>query len=428
MLFDQGNPYRNGLPEILRLDRRDFSFGISPVNLEAVNRPARWSVFTFMAADDPALSALMFDDLLEMKAVGSSADVHVSAVFIGPLLTDSLFIRLNAGTSFSEDIVLRFLRIDSHPKTLNETIRNNSLIFPAEKRMLILSGHGNGWKGLLPDFKTWKMYLKKGVELPVGDIDPNLALLRSCHSGTMEAIRSRFHPEEESTGSAFDVVAFDACNMANIEALDFFAGNAPFIVASEAPEPGTGYPYDRILGRLAAHPGMGSGELANHVVASVAGFYQSAGDPRVSKMLTQSVFNGTHLPGLCERIGALSRTLYASMDEKVFRAVQECMKNTFAFRGGFMDLIGFALNLEEAWISPEITMKARSLADFYDHSGVVVYKEVAGGKELPNGLSIYAPDPGEFNPDYDRLLPLLHPEFVHWKQFLESYYGWLARV
>lgn len=35
----------------------------------------------------------------------------------------------------------------------------------------------------------------------------------------MEAIRSRFDPAEDYTGAAFDVVAFDACKMANLEAL-----------------------------------------------------------------------------------------------------------------------------------------------------------------------------------------------------------------
>lgn len=425
MLFDQSNPYRNGLPDILQLEEADFDFDISPANLEAVDRLARWSVFTFMAADDPALSASMFDDLLEMKSVGSSSDVHISAIFIGPLLTDSLFMRLNAGTSFPEDIVLRFLRIPSDPKILRETVTNNSALFPAEKRILILSGHGDGWKGLLPDFKTWKMYLKKGVALPSGDIEPNLARLNHSYARTMEAIRSRIDPAEDYTGAAFDVVAFDACKMANVEALVLFANNVPFIVASEAPEPGTGYPYDRILSQLVDHPGMDPGELANHVVAAVNDYYQSTNDPRLSKMLTQAVFDGTHLPGLCERIGALSRALCSSMDEKVFRAVNECIKNTFSFRGGFLDLIGFALNLEDAWISPEINMRAQSLTYFYEHSGVVVYKEVAGGKELPNGLSIYAPDPGEFNRDYLRILPLLPGEFIHWKQFLDKYYTWL---
>jgi hypothetical protein len=156
MLFGQGNPYRHGLPDVLQLEEADFDFDISPVNLKAVGRVAHWSVFTFMAADDPALSASMFDDLLEMKSIGSTPDVHISAIFIGPLLTDSLFMRLNVATSFPEDIVLRFLRIESNPKILSETIRNNAAIFPDGKRILILSGHGNGWKGLLPDFKTWK--------------------------------------------------------------------------------------------------------------------------------------------------------------------------------------------------------------------------------------------------------------------------------
>ncbi|MDD5696021.1 MAG: clostripain-related cysteine peptidase, partial [Bacteroidales bacterium] len=371
--------------------------------------------------------AAMFDDLLEMKSVGSNKDLHVCAMFFGPLLTDTFFARLNASTPFPEDIIFRFLHADSNPTILIESIRNNSVIFPSEKKMLILSGHGNGWKGLLPNLQTWKRYLKKGIALPYGKIEPNLQQLEACYWQTLEAIRARFRPEDDYRGSPFDLVAFDACKMANIEALALFADNVPCIVASEAPEPGTGYPYDRILGKLADHPGMDSGEMAKHIVASVTDFYESADDPGLSKMLTQSVFNGTHLPGLCERIGALSRALCSSMNEKACQIVNECMHNTYSFGGGFLDLIGLALNLESAWISREVTLKARSLTDYYEHSGVVVYKQVAGGKELPNGLSIYAPDPYEFSPDYLHLLPSLPGDFLYWKQFLEMYHTWSVR-
>ena len=426
MLFDQGNPYRNGLPDILRLEERDFEFGISPVNLEAVNRNTSWSVFTFMAADDPALSASMFDDLLEMKAIGSSSDVHVSAIFIGPMLTDSLFLRLNRGSAFADDIILRFFRIRSDPKILKETITNNAIIYPAEKRMLILSGHGNGWKGLLPDFQTWRMYMHKGLILQSGDVESNLRHLQGCHESTIGAIRSRFGPDEDYYGARFDVVAFDACGMANVEAMMVYADHVPFIVASEGAEPGSGYPYDLILKKLTDDPGMDPGELASQVVASVADFYRSAVEPGLRKMITQAVFDGTHLHGLCGRIGSLAQALSSSMKKGSVLAIRDCIDQSCSFTGGFMDIIGFALNLEGAWISPEISMKARSLIDFYEHSGLVVHKEVAGGKNGPNGLSIYAPRPGDFSQDYIQLLPLLPAEFSQWKQFLEEYHSELS--
>ena len=90
-----------------------------------------------------------------------------------------------------------------------------------------------------------------------------------------------------------------------------------------------------------------------------------------------------------------------------------------------MDLIGFALNLENAWISPEVSLKARSLIDYFEHSGFVLFKEVAGGKHLPNGLSIYAPSPDDFSQDYLDLLTLLPGGFLNWTLFLGLYYSWL---
>ena len=426
MLFNQGNPYRKGLPEVLRLGREDFHFGISTVNLAAVNRIARWSVFTFMAADDPALSASMFDDLMEMKSIGSTQDVHISAIFIGPLLTDSFFLRFNPETSFSEDIILRFLRINSDQKTLLETIINNAAIFPSEKKILILSGHGNGWKGLLPDLKSWKMYKEKGIALPAGDLDPNLQHLQECYQRTMQAIRSRFTPDEEYHGATFDVVAFDACKMANVEALVLYSDKVPYIIASEAPEAGTGYPYDLILRKLADHPEMDPEELAKQIVASLNKYYQSPDDHELSKEFTQAVFDGRYLPGLCDRIGSLASALISGINEKSFPVIKDCIRRTCLFNGGFMDLIGFALNLENAWISPEVSLKARSLIDYFELSGLVLYKEVAGGKHLPNGLSIYAPTPDDFSQDYLDLLAILPSSFLKWTLFLGLYYSWLS--
>ncbi len=426
MLFAEGNPYRKGLPDVLHLDRSDFQCGISISNLEAVGKQARWNVFTYMAADDPVLSASMFDDLLEMKSVGSNDDMHVCAMFFGPLLTDTFFARLNTSSSFADDIIFRFFQAGANPKTLVESIRNNAVIFPAGKRILILSGHGNGWQGLLPSLQTWRRYLEQGIALPEGKVEPNLMKLHEHYQNTLDAIRARFQPDQDYQGSPFDVVAFDACKMANIEALVLYANRTPLIVASEAPEPGTGYPYDLILKGLAGNPGMTPGELADHVVASVAVFYKSHGDPRLQNLLTQAVFDGRRLPDICEKIGSLAMALISAMDENTFPVIKKSFHDAFSFKGGYTDLAGLAMNLAENMISREVMHHAGSLADHYFHSGLIRRREVAGGKHLPNGLSIYAPSPEEFSPDYLNLLPSLPDGFRKWTLFLAVYYSWLS--
>ena len=92
MLIEQGNPYAPGAPEVLRLGWDDFRFSVSTVNRAALGRRAQWTVLLYLAADCD-LARWMFDDLLEAKSVGSSADVNVRWA----LATGYLPIRKSAG-------------------------------------------------------------------------------------------------------------------------------------------------------------------------------------------------------------------------------------------------------------------------------------------------------------------------------------------
>ena len=111
MLLDNANPYVDPYPENLTLGLDDFTFEISPANDKAIGQTAEWSVICYMAADCN-LAALMFDDLYELKQVGSNDTVHLSAFFCGPLLTDSFFARLNPEGALAEDIVVKYLQVD----------------------------------------------------------------------------------------------------------------------------------------------------------------------------------------------------------------------------------------------------------------------------------------------------------------------------
>jgi hypothetical protein len=180
MLFNNGNPYRGRWPETLQLDWDDFECGLSAANEQALGQVADWAIFAYMAADCN-LASLIFDDLLEMKAVGSNPAIHVLALFDGPFLADSFFARLNAATGLDEDIVLRFNELHTNEaSTLTMALRVASA-YPARRRLLLLGGHGSGWPGALIDENIGMQYSREPGRLvlpgPGNECD---ARLRTC--------------------------------------------------------------------------------------------------------------------------------------------------------------------------------------------------------------------------------------------------------
>ena len=423
MLFCHGNPYRRGLPETIKLSPEDFTFQISQVNLDAVDQEAKWTVFVYMAADCN-LAEPMFDDLMEMKAIGSDEDIHICVLFDGPLWTDSFFARLNKDTSLEDDIILRFSDLHSDDfKVLKETIVDTSVMYPSEKKMLVLSGHGLGWRGALRDDSTWRQYLKRNaISLPPGDYDIYDKQLTDCRLRSMAAIRKRFRPDEIHRGSKFDIIACDACNMGNIEALAYFVEHSEILVASESQVPGTGYPYDKILEKLKAHPGQSSHDLSGNLVQETKRYYATSLESNSDTELTQAAFDCSKFPEFCYKIEMLAREAVEHIDRNGVETIAGCIRNTWQEDGDCKDLKGLALNLLDEDLSIGLKNAAESLVDFLNDSGFVVAAAVPNDRYSSNELSIYLPPPDKFDIQYLSIVDGLPLGLRPWSFFLGMYY------
>ena len=157
MLFESGNPYRP-MPQTLQLTWEDFDCRLSAANDAAIGELAEWCVVAYMAADND-LAPQIYDNILRMKSVASNAAMHVCVLFDGPLLTDAFFARLTPGGSVRDDICIRFRELRTNdPATLGLATKLASF-YPAKHRLFILSGHGNGWRGLLLDENLGSQYM-----------------------------------------------------------------------------------------------------------------------------------------------------------------------------------------------------------------------------------------------------------------------------
>ncbi len=423
MLFKSGNPYRGGLPQTVRLSPEDFTFQISKTNLDSINHVAKWTILVYMAADCN-LAEYLFDDLMEMKAIGSNPDVNICVLFDGPLLTDSFFARLNQDTELEDDFIARFTDLWSiDQRVLKEIILDHTVLFPAERRLLILSGHGFGWKGVLQDDFTWRQYLKRNaISMPPGDPALYCHQLADLVKQSLPELKKRLNPEDKYKWSKFDIMALDACNMGNLEALSSWYDFTKILIASENQEPGTGYPYDKILQKLKSSPGQDSVQLAEQLVRETKRSYGNSSESDTDLLITQVAFDCNRFPDFINLTENLARVLAAYVASDGVERIKTCIEGTYSFKEGFIDLKLFAGGLREGTFPAEVKKSAQAWLDFFDRSGLLVASEVPDNPYLPKGLSIYLPPPEEFDEKYLEIVNSLPPGLRLWTWFLATYY------
>ncbi|MDD5669608.1 MAG: clostripain-related cysteine peptidase, partial [Candidatus Omnitrophica bacterium] len=397
-----------------------------PENLDAIEHEAEWSFFVYMAADCD-LAECMFDNLLAMKKIGSSRDVHICVFFHGPLLTDTFFARLNRESHLRDDFIFRFVNAYSNkPETLKQALVNNMALYPARKKMVILSGHGLGWRGALRDDATWKLYQRsRNIFHPSVDIADDIALLESDRQKVMTQIRGRINPSALFKGSIFDILAFDACDMGNIETQRHFFDMAKFLVVSEVKEYGIGYPYEAILQKITSSPCINPREIAAFLVETMGASSRAAYGENPPVPITQIVVESSRFPDLLRHFNVFARELTSYLNNGGGDLITNCIKQTYSFDRLHRDLKGLILNLlDENGLPESLRFAANSFVNLFDQSGLILAQDVPGGRYLPNGLSVYLPPPEKFIQNYKEIAGG-DPGLQSWMSFLSAYYNYM---
>ncbi|HXM32686.1 MAG TPA: clostripain-related cysteine peptidase [Chthoniobacterales bacterium] len=410
MLLDQEDLYGEQPPKVLRLTWEDFECHLSDENDAALGRMAEWSVMAYLAADCN-LAKCLFDDLQELKSIGSNASMHVCALFDGPLLSDSFFARLNSGNRLGEDIVLRFNELkSSDPKVLTLGLRLASH-FPAEQRVLFLGGHGDSWRGLLLDENIGLQYREQAGRLilpgPAAQCDARLV---RCQQHVQNRLNETSVPAGLSSKKTYDILALDACYMGNLEVIATLAGFADILVVSEDVAPGEGYSYDHVLSHLRGDPAQTPLDLARYLVNHGGGH------------TTQVALACDRLPAFANAFVHLVQVLGSMLQSAaVFGAVRDALKTAHLFKAtGTIDLKGFVMKLLEHPLPREVLQAGTDVLNRW--SEMVLAAAVPGTADTANGLSIYAPPPEGFDVAYLKCSNGLDLNLGIWSWFLAACY------
>ncbi|HET6201690.1 MAG TPA: alpha/beta fold hydrolase [Planctomycetota bacterium] len=363
------------------------------VSLPSPKERASWTLLVYMAGDDLSPDGIEYaveQDLREMKEAGSTASVHLLAQTDEATRRNSFRYRLRKGTALESDR-LEIFRGDLNTgrvSTLVDFVRWGKERFPAERYGLVLWGHGSGHDDR-DVYRLARGSISRRLATQVAR--KRLGFFRGTRRTLLERggpargfgfddtagdfldgteLRAALREIAALLGAPLDLLGFDACLMGMAEVAYQARENVRVMVASQLPEPGDGWRYDRALALLLKKPDRTPEALAKGLVREFDREYGGA--------QTLSAIQVDRIVGLAGELRALSPRIAPEEFHRCRRAARDCGPEG---RDGYRDLGGFlaALGAPAAAASAAL---GRAVV------------ETCGGT---SGLSIYLP--GDYRPE-----------------------------
>ena len=356
----------------------------------APRRPAlkEWTVLVYVSArNNLGLEAIK--DVNEMEAAGSTDKVNV-VVELGRIVTPPPF---NPFSSVQEPAPpqadwtgsRRFLMVkDSDPLRINspvlahfpdadmgdwrhlaEFISWGKAAYPAKKYMLVVGGHGSGWRGVKPPAGA-----QKGIAYddPSGD--------HIAPAELAAAIKA---------GGGVNVYASDACLMQTAEVVYELKDSAEFVVGSQETTPGSGWNYEVFLNALEAAP---YGDAFAAAQAALKGFSEFYGAQRQS--VTMSIVRPALAGELAVKMDAFARAAAASpADLKLYHEKKWGLRS-FDDEDA-RDLYQLMQLYYDDSPTPAVKTAAKDVIKFLAEKFVARNDAVGYKSKDANGLSVYFP-------------------------------------
>jgi len=354
-----------------------------------------WTVLVFMGAERVPGSA----DL-----VGASrADIEeMEELFTGPPRVDEKGVPLNRapvnifvqvhgdGEPYRRDIV-NHETYEVEPKDQDATNGNALIEFmcwafgkapKTDHSLLVLWGHAF-------EFAIGRAVTRTGID--------------ALDFGELAGVLKRF---QQRNGKKLDIIGFDACDLATIEIAYQLRKYARYLLASEIGIPIPGWPYDRVLDRL-AYPKdrqMGSAELGSYIVRRYCETYRS--DALTVSLTLLDLSKAEKVVRLTE---TLSRKLAMSMagDPSELELISDLFVRSQTIEDKpFVDVADLCLNLVRNSSYDEVRTAAEKLGDLLMSAGPVTPGQSELGEGRPfvvehgrnacetanlQGVSLYAP-------------------------------------
>jgi hypothetical protein len=404
---------------------------------------AAWTILVFMAGDNN-LSKAGECDLEEMRRVGSSELVNILVEFDNA--GDDGTRRIHIGRDGVSETVESLGETDSgSPAVLSSFITWAAENYPADRYALILWNHGGGWAPTEVDriarsvaspgynereiterssISLGRVFFRSSLEQVFGLAGASERAIcsddGSGHSLDTIELGKVIARGAETIGQAFDLLGMDACLMSNLEVAYQVRNHVRYVVASEETEPGDGWPYESILGRLTANPEMAAGEFAQHIVTDYVSSYLERGH---SGNITQTALDLDKFSTITEPLDNFAELLTASM-RTMFPKVWKAQRGSARFsQNTLWDLGHFCQVLKQCSPETDVGKAAHAVWTALEPgAGNFVLAESHRGNKVQHcrGVSIYLVPPITNISRYYNELDLT--KFHSWTGMLEAYH------
>ena len=413
-----------------------------------------WTFMVYMGGDNgttlSSLEGAGDSDLAEMKQVGSAGHVNVVAQFDRMSDHHTRRFHISRGGALSRDMVGDLGETNTgDPKVLRDFIAWAVTNYPARRYALVLWNHGSGWK------EDTIYELGRGLHLSQEALTTRQARRfaqnranRAFFSSTMgrlleqpAAIRGILFDDSSRDfldnaemagvlafaagviGRKLDLLGMDACLMSMLEVAYQCRRSVEVFVGSEETEPAAGWPYQRVLGRLASSPELSPRDFGAAIVSEYVASYEAG---PAKEVVTQSALDLSRVEPAATALDALSVALMSGLsDFRIVSGARQARKEAQSFYDhDYLDLLNLCALFQKYCPSKAVYDAAQSLIGLISPGveGSLVINARSLGRETANshGLSIYFPPEGRVSTFYNSLEI---SQTTRWNDFLEAYHN-----
>ena len=295
-----------------------------------------WTVMVYMAGDNN-LDPNGVQDLKEMKGVGTTADINVVAQFDSEsdAHRTTRFL-LTKGSDLAADVVGTLGTTNTgDPKNLVDFATWAVTNYPAQRYLLVLWNHGQGWddtdiyagerhrslRRLASGRARHALFHKPVRQLLEGAtrdrVITRAILLDDNAKDFLDnlEIKKVVQAVHKKLRGKLDLLGMDACLMSMPEVGYQMRDHVAFTVGSEETEPLDGWPYTEILKGLAKTPNMTPDALGKLVVKEYLASYRGSSDA-----VTQSLCDLGQSRSLASAMKTLATALKKALSNPAARS------------------------------------------------------------------------------------------------------------
>lgn len=364
-------------------------------------------------AGDNSLSPNAFVDIDELRRAGSTEAVNVV------VMHDSLYeapTRYRVEQGGAGELPESLPELDTGDgQTLVEFVGWASERWPARRYALILWSHGSGWDqaelaniaraAAPPDFDIsetahrgesplrrtfFRSTLRRIAELPTRRQRAVCVDDGSGHSLDTVELGRAMAQIAANLGRPLDLLGMDACLMANLEVVYEIRSSVRVLVASEAPEPDSGWPYEAVLALFNRAPAAESVAIAGGIVGAFGDAADAQRDKRSSTLVALDL---AQVDALAAEADALAETLLAGIPA-ARQTLWAAHAKTARFWGDTLADLGQLCERLKIRADAPLKAAAAALRQRLAPGGAIT-AAFARGKNVAGvgGLSIYLPVP-----------------------------------